>query len=285
MWPLKIEYIHMKYYYLIATLPDLSLEETKVKFDFDETLETISRNLEKEDELLLRYLLYPNDHKNLLNAIFHRHHHLPAVPFLKPAVFEEEIIEDYPHQQYTFPDYIADFLDDFQERFSEMSMREIENQLLQRFYQAVASAKDGFILDYFDFERILRSMITGFNRGLYPFKNPLEMVEEENISSRLAQEGVGVSLLAKAHPFIESLQQALVSKDPMKLEKTVDGIRWDFIDNFNWDFFGRQQVYGYVLKLLMVKRWAWLEEQQGEQHFERLCQQIRSSALTKTQEV
>ena len=275
----------MKYYYLIATLPDLSLEETRVKTDFDEALETISRNLEKEDELLLRYLIYPNDHRNLLNAIFHNHHHLPLAPFAKPAIFEEDIIEDYQHQQYTFPDYIADFLGTFQERFAEMSMREIENQLLHRFYSVVLSIEDDFISSYFTFERTLRSMISGFNRGLYPFKNPLEMVEDESISGRLAQEGVGVSLLAKAYPFIESLQQVLIAKDPTNIEKTVDGIRWDFIESFNWDFFGRQQVYGYVLKLLMVKRWAWLETQQDEQHFDRLCTQVRSSALTKTEEV
>lgn len=251
----------------------------------DEVMETIRRNLEKEDEVLLRYLLYPNDHRNLLGAIFQRYHHLPPPTFASPAIFEEAIIEDYQRQQYTFPDYIADFLGTFQERFAEMNMREIENQLLTRFYDAISEVNDDFMRSYFAFERIVRSMITGFNRGLYKFNSPLEMVEDESISGRLVQEGVGISILAKAYPFIESLRDSLVSKNPFAIEKAVDEVKWDFIENFNWDFFGRQQVYGYVLKLLMVKRWAWLEERQSEEHFERLCHQIRSSELIKTKEV
>ncbi len=268
----------MKYYYLIATLPDLTLEETKGKIDFGETIETIRRNLEKEDEKLFQFLLFPNDHRNLLNLIFSQYHQLALPPFESPSIFDKEMLEEYAHRPYEFPAHISDFLVTLQERFTSMSMAEMENQLLERFYQHIAELEDEFIRDYFAFERALKSIIVGLNRGLYTFMEGAEAIEIDRISERLAQEGAGATLLARTYPFIEKLGQVITSKDPSQIEKTVDEIKWDYIDGASNDFFGRQQVFGYVLKLLMVKRWTALREQE-DGHLERLCQQIRISTV------
>lgn len=268
----------MKYYYLIATLPDLTLEETKAKVDFEETIETIRRNLEKEDEKLFQFLLFPNDHRNLLNIIFSQYHQLDLPPFESPSIFDKEVLQEYAHRPYELPAHISDFIVTLQERFAGMSMAEMENQLLERFYQHIADLDDEFIRDYFGFERALRSILAGLNRGLYKLIQGVETIEIDRISERLAQEGAGATLLAKTYPFIEKLGQAIASKDPSHIEKTVDEIKWDYIDDASNDFFGRQQVFGYVLKLLMVKRWTGLREQE-DGHLERLCQQIRISTV------
>ncbi len=268
----------MNYYYLIATLPHLSLDETRRKIDFAETLETIKRNLERDDELLFRYLLYPNDNRNLLNAIFHHHHGVPLTGFLEPAIFDQSTIEEYLHEQYAFPEYMADFLRLYQDRFSELKLREIENELNRGFYHEVAQLDDEFIRNYFAFNRTLRSMVSGFNRGLYKYSAEVEPIEEEGISSQLSQEGAGVSILSKTYPFVEFLRDSLISKDPNRIEQTITDIRWDFVESYGVEFFGRQQVFGYVLKLLMVKRQTWLKDQNGKQHLERLINQIRTSS-------
>ena len=268
----------MKYYYLIATLPSLSLEEMKAKIDFEETLETIQRNLEKEDESLFQFILVPNDHRNLLNVIFGQYHQLPLPAMVSPSLFDQETIKEYAHRPYEFPPHMADFLVTSQERFDGMTMKEMENQLLDRFYQAVAKVDDEFIRDYFAFEQALHSIVAGLNRSLYESTGSIEPIEIDRISERLSQEGAGATLLAKTYPFIEKLGQAMATKDPMQIEKTIDQVKWEYIEGASNDFFGRQQVFGYTIKLLMVKRWADLKEQE-DGHFERLGQQIRLSPV------
>ncbi len=268
----------MRYYYLIATLPDLSLEETKSGIDFGETIETIRRNLEPEDEALLRYLLLRNDNKNLLGVIFHQYHQLPLPAMVQPCLFDEDTMVEFTHHPHDFPEYMADFITSFQERFADMGMAALENQLLLSFYQAVSVLNDNFIRDYFAFERDLRSIIAGLNRGVYEFSSGTEMVENERISERLSHEGAGASVLMKTYPFIESLKEVLDTKDPTQIEKAVDTIIWQYIDTANNGFFDRQQVYGYVLRLLMIRRWTMLEAQDGVQHFRQLSERVRSSS-------
>lgn len=265
----------MNYYYLIATLPNLSLEETRFKIDFEATLTTIRRNLEAEDELLFRYLIYPNDHKNLLGAIFRQYQDTARNLFVEPAIFDRSEIEEYPRQPHDFPEYLGDFVREFQDRFSELKRSEVEAQLARKFYHEVDQLDDDFIRAYFAFDRVLRSMIAGFNRALYPYNQEVELAELDHISGQLTQEGAGAAILARSYPFIEALREAIDTKDPNRIEPVLWEIRWEFVESYAADFFSRQQVYGYVVKLLMVKRLTDLRVQRREKHLDRLVGQIK----------
>ena len=264
----------MKYYYLIATLPDLSLEIETANINFDEIVETIERNLTNEDKQIFKYLIYPHDNRNLLNAIFKKHHGIVPLPFQRPAVFSPVIIEDYVQERYNFPDYMADFLMTFQERFSEMEMVETETHLVESFIREVSQVPEAFIKDYYFFEKHLKSMVAAFNRSLYNFHGSVSVLEETEISEKLANEGSGMSVLSQAYPFIVSLREAIHSKKPWLIEQTVDQIKWEFIDHYNKEFFSNRHVYGYVLKLFILQRRDLLEQADTKTHFERLNKQV-----------
>ena len=264
----------MSYYYLIATLPDLSLEIETANISFDEVIETIERNLSNEDKQIFKYLIYPNDNRNLLNAIFKKHHGIVPLAFQRPAVFSPVIIEDYVQERYNFPDYMADFLMAFQERFSELDMNELESHLTGGFYYEVSQVQDEFVKDYYFFEKSLRSMVSAFNRAMYNFHGSVSAMEDAEISEKLANEGSGISVLAQAYPFITSLRDAIHSKNPMIIEQAIEKIKWEFIENHKKEFFSRQHVYAYVLKLFILQRQALLEQADTKMQFERLNNQI-----------
>ena len=264
----------MKYYYLIATLPDLSLEIETSNINFDEIIQTIQRNLSNEDKRSFEYLIYPHDNQNLLHAIFKKHHDLIPLPFQRPAVFSPVVMEDYVQERYNFPDYMADFLVTFQERFSEMSMGEIESHLLQAFYQELSRVSDAFVKDYYLFEKTLKSVVAAFNRSVYTFYGSASVLEDSEITDKLANEGSGMSMLVNAYPFIVQLREAIHSKEPLIIEQCIDKIKWEFIDNYNKEFFSNTHVYGYVLKLFILQRRALLQQADANEHFERVSNQV-----------
>lgn len=264
----------MKYYYLLATLPDLSLDIETSNIDFSEIVNTIKRNLSEEDRKTFKYLIYPNDNRNLLNAIFKAHHGLIPLSYQKPSVFDEATIEDYVQERFSFPDYITDFLTTFQERFPEMGMDEIENHLMEGFFQEVAQLQDPFIGDYYSFERTLRSIVSAFNRSLYNFLDTGSGLEDPEVTDRLANEGSGMAILAQAYPFIASLREAIHSKDPLVIEQAIDRIKWEFIGNYSREFFSSRHVYGYTFKLFILQRRAAIDRADAEEQFTRLNDQI-----------
>ena len=264
----------MKYYYLIATLPDLSLEAETTNFNFGEVIDTIQRNLGEEDQQTFKYLIHPHDNGNLLNAIFKKHHGLVPLPFQQPSIFDQATIEDYVQERYNFPDYMSDFLVTYQERFSEMGIDEIEYNLLKGFYQEVSRVPDTFVVDYYQFEKTLRSMVAAFNRTMYPFVGTWPSLEDAEVTDKLANEGSGMSILAQAYPFITPLREAIHSKSPRAIEETIDEVKWGFIDNYGKGFFSNQHVYSYVLKLFILQRRASLAGADRDQHFERLIDQV-----------
>ncbi len=77
----------MKYYYLIASLPELSLTDPLPVVDVDKTLQIIQRNLDENDLRLSNYLIYPNDNQNLTNIIFEKNHNCSLPEFRTPSIF------------------------------------------------------------------------------------------------------------------------------------------------------------------------------------------------------
>ena len=71
----------MSYYYLIAGLPDLEPGMDTRKIDFKGVVATIQRNLAPRDERQFRYLLYPNDNRNLLNTLWHKYKSFPNLEY------------------------------------------------------------------------------------------------------------------------------------------------------------------------------------------------------------
>jgi len=80
----------MSYYYLISSLPDLSIGMDTKQIDFEKTFDLIQRNLTPEDNELFQYLIYPNDISTLLSILFHEYHQLPLFLLKKVAVYSEE---------------------------------------------------------------------------------------------------------------------------------------------------------------------------------------------------
>lgn len=264
----------MKYYYLLATLPDLSLDIETSNIDFIEIVNTIKRNLGEEDRKTFKYLIYPNDNRNLLNAIFKTHHGLIPLSFQQPSEFDQSTIEDYVQERFSFPDYVTHFLTTFQERFPEMGMDEIEDHLMEGFFQEVAQLQDPFIGDYYSFERTLRSIVSAFSRSLYTFLDTSSGLEDPEVIDKLANEGSGMAILGQAYPFIASLREAVHSKDPLVTEQAIDRIKWEFIDNYGKEFFGSRHVYSYTLKLFILQRRAVIDQADPKEQFTRLNDQI-----------
>jgi len=263
----------VNYYYLIAGLPDLSLDEDLPKIDVEEVIDTIQRNLSSLDEASFRYLLYTNDNRNFLNVLFHEYYNFPTSTFLAPATLAESVLQDYRRQQSEFPSYLCEFIRIHEDQFSSLSPRELEEILWVMFYEE-AEQQAPFIANYFRFDRQIKEMAAIYNSVNYSFlPQPTTVGGKE--SGAIGRGKTVPTAWLREYPYLESLGEVIATKRPDRIEKFMDRIRWDYLEDIS-GYFGCEQVFAYALKLLIVVRWQQMSPEKGSTHFEE-----RLSAIEK----
>ncbi|MEQ9300637.1 MAG: DUF2764 family protein [Cyclobacteriaceae bacterium] len=268
----------MSYYYLISGLPNLSLDQITENvpaqpIDVDEILDTIQRNLEPSDEQLFRYLIYPHDNHNLLNILFAKHSDLVQSTFITPALLSQQDLLDYHKHKGSFPSYMSAFLDAYEDQFSSISPSEMENKLLDFFYEDVGQ-KGPFIAEYYRFERSLKGLFSAYNHSYFDF---LAAPVDDEVAL-MHQVGQGKSIpsdLLRDYPYIEEIAQVISTHQPAAIEMLMDRIKWDYLDEVR-SFFSGEQVFAYTLRLLMVHRWQTMNAEKGAARFQELQEGIKN---------
>ncbi|MEL7002819.1 MAG: DUF2764 family protein [Bacteroidota bacterium] len=268
----------MSYYYLIAGLPELTLESNLKKMDCDELFETIKRNLEPSDWQTLKYLIYPIDNRNLLTVLFLKYKNFSISPFLTPSIFSEEEMNEYHKHKSAFPDYMEEYLKLNEDQFPTMSPREMEAKLWDMFYEEMSS-QDQFVIDYYHFENRLKETIAAYNSDYFSFLGEPSLTDYTLLGQLGKGKTVSTTLL-REYPYVEELGEKIHTSDPLSLERFIDRIKWDYLDEVK-GYFERDQVFVYALRLLMIKRWQTLELEKEEQRFNAIHKTIKESFNSK----
>ncbi len=264
----------MLYYYLISGLPDLRLDSEPRQIDFEEAYDAIERNLTEQDRVPYRYLLYPNDNRNILLTLFEEAQRRRLADFVQPSAFSIEEIRDYRHHQFLFPSYLSQFLEVYADQIGEVPISQMMARLEQLFTEEVENLADDFVSSWLDFDRTLKAIVATYNYATYAFlSRPPEPADGTLLKHLGPGKTVGTTL-SRAYPYLESLIEVMESRDPHKLEYEVDRIRWDFLDSFP-GFFGRHQVYAYALKLMMIQRAYNLRQKADEGHLAAIMDDIK----------
>ena len=264
----------MSYYYLIASLPDISPIVDTSRIDYDETFERIKRNLTAEDEKLFRYLIYPNDLQNLLSVLFHEYQDIPITTFKKPFFIDLEEIKAYRFTKGNFPDFMNDFIVENEDRFPNMSMREMEEAMLDSFYMEVSGLNNDFLSDYFSFDRELKALVAAFHFNAYSFLSQPNIQDADRLIGQLGPQRSASTSLAKDYLYLDGLIKVLSEEEPEKIVRYIDNILWNFLEERYEGSFSREEVFAYTVKLQITQRWLTLDQKTGDERFEKLHDKI-----------
>ena len=268
----------MKYYYLIASLPELKDIHTTLSDEtFADTVERIERNLDDTDRGLFRYMKFPQDHSNIISQVLEEFHKV-KMPYIDTfAVYPKDTIRYFRKYRNSLPDYMAEFISECEDRFANCSIRELENDLHSRFLKVVMDSESEFIREYFVFDHNLRSIAALINARIFSHSVNTDYMEDR-IRRNLGHGSMIPNEIKAEFTYIESLQAALESQHPDMIIEAMDSIRWSYIEErIGTKPFTTDHVFGYFLKLMIIKRRSSLE-QAGQQ--KTLMNILESAALT-----
>jgi hypothetical protein len=256
-----------KYYYLVASLPDLSLEKKHSKLNPDEIYENIVQNLEEQDHKFLRLFLLQNDLRNLVNLFSGNYRFSKPYPdFFTPSNFSEEQINELHYHLDEMPSFIVRLLEEKEDEFRSLDPGRIELLFFNAYYQQCLQSENNYIKRYFEFDLGLRNIIAGLNCKKYNQKLADHILDDYATSKAILKSNAKDFGLSDYFPYITKIQELIDAGDVIKLENFVEELRWNYIEEItSASFFDIDIILGYTTKLLMIKRKTQFRPEEGSE--------------------
>lgn len=261
------------YYYLVAGLPDIILEQSKLSLTLQDFRKELQAHLHPDDYLLVETLFLTADNRNVLNIL---QKNIDEFDHTGKYTFDE--LEEELKEPEILPGYLKTFISHFkagQPLIPDMSW---EDQLTALYYDYSAQISNEFLRTWFEFERNIKNILTGFSarRHKIPVENLL--IGNDTVTNAIRKSNARDFGLSSEFPFVEKLIQLNENSNLLEREKALDQLKWNYIDELNtFNYFSIELILGFVFKLTMVERWLKLDKKTGEEMFRRLVSDLENS--------
>jgi hypothetical protein len=268
-----------EYHYLIASLPDLLSPEENTEHPFPEFLDFCREQMTPSDIDLLNCCFILNDIKNVCRYA------AKEADYITPSYYSQEFFDEALMDKDLFLPFISDFLFDLDAGTRVYPDVSPENELLIRLFENIESHFDSFIRDYLYFELHCRNICTALSHRALGLDYGGKIISADFISERIEQSNAPDFGLGGEIGLFEPILDQFGKTDPIEIEKTIEQIRWHWLDEaVGHRMFTRDAVISYAIKLQSVERWLKLLPVEGKRMLDVLIQQAREKSSTISNE-
>ena len=297
-----------KYYYLIAGLPNISFDDSKLPYSVSEFKEELVNHLTKDDARLLEFFSLQIDNKNLLEQIQNPDYDPEeggriTYDELK-VLFEglknekaKKLNEDGEEEEYDEenPPKIKPFknknkrLPAYFETFARAYFESIENEeetvvpwedrLSALYYEYAMKSKNAFIASWFELNLNISNIFTALTCRKYKLDRATYIVGDTWTSNQLRTSNARDFELSESLEYLPSVARFAEEADLLQRERKTDFLKWEWIDDQIFvkalDF---ESVLAYFLKLEILERWTSLDKATGEKTFRQLVEAMKKGS-------
>ncbi len=271
-----------QYHYLISGLPDLS---------FNEPGEGISPGSFKK---ILEQQLHPDDYRQA-ELVFLKEDHSHLISFLENGEMTDEGYGNYSEEDYRnqvslfssilpaadiLPGYIVKVLKDHGPEEREKDTLQISRMLTDGYYLHVMENGIPFLRKYTAFDYDLSNLLAFVKAGDHGLAQERFIAGDSGFSGHLRRYA-GKSLPKDpGFELFDEIMSYTGSESFAGEEKKIDRLRWRMIGELTlFDDFTIEKILGYLLQMLILKRWSSLDRESGEAKLRELLDRSQKEAL------
>lgn len=272
------------YYFLIAGLPDLSIDQGKLQFGSSEFREYLKSQLFKKDYHCIEWFFLPYDNSNLLQILNKSEGDLNSSAIYSREQLELAIAEVatpdklFSDEQSNVHAYIKKFLGIYFSQEEQMSATKADYELTSLYLREALNADNQFFRKWMEFEINLKNVLI-FNTA-QNFNLPMDdhFIGDTPMVNSLRKR-IGRDLGEAAEwEYFDRINQLNDITDISVREKAIDQLRWTVLDEMNtFNYFSIEIVISYMVKIQIIERWLKLDPKTGEELFRRLLGDLQSS--------
>ncbi len=276
-----------QYYYLVAGLPNISLDDSKIAVGPELFRQEAKEQLSKKDYSYLELLHLPSDMQNLLYVLYKEDRRDSE------GIYSHEFWQDYI-------DYIRDNLDnpnmvcpdEFQAipEFVRESIKKtlsleelppkdsVNQELLSKFFRFSAEHKNPFLSAWFEMERYIRNILSAINGRNHKVPFAQYLIGDDEVVFQLSSSHAADFGLGKELPIFDNVMRIWEQNDILHRERGYDVYKGKWIDEQNFfNYFNIDRILGYYSKLRIIDRWIRADAELGRQVFQDTIDRLENS--------
>ncbi|MDR2915303.1 MAG: DUF2764 domain-containing protein [Tannerella sp.] len=282
-----------KYYCLIAGLPSVTLDDTKLTYSVSEFKTELDTILSDQDKQLMRWLFFKYDNHNLLSFLrkisenkFDGRGNFSAEEIREICNLLQE--EDKVPEKIPVPAYFVKFIRRYYARFEEAESIEfqlLEDYISALYYNEAIECKNVFLSSWFEMNLNIGNILTAQNCQKYGLDKSSYIIGQNEIARQLRQSSARDFNIGKTLDYITEIVQIAEDQDLIMREKHLDALRWKWLDdNTFFKTFDIESVIAYMLRLEMIERWILLDKVRGEKTFRKLVSDMKQESSDTLEE-
>ena len=283
------------YYYLIAGLADISLDDNKTPVSVESLRTELYDALDAADRKVMDLLLLENDCRNLIallrsdqtslkeSTLDSHWTHIGLTPKLD-GLFSVEQMEELVvavKAQDKCPAGIPQFMYRFVQEYQDETWREqagfAEDRLWALFYDYAMQADNEFVRSWYSFNLDVNNIQTAITARKYNLDMQKVIVGQNETAQALRTSGARDWGLSQELDYFDDVVRLLDESDLAQRERKTDQLRWNWLEeNTFFNYFTIERLFSYMVRLGMVERWTTLDKEKGQQLFRQLIGELKS---------
>lgn len=265
------------YYYLVAGLPDISLEDGKLSYTISDFRAESYGDLSAKDQALIDLFYLKYDHADLLSLLKDK----DAVTQGKGNFSSEDLLQliasvkEGEKPDAKFPSYLYDFIAQYLALPAD-ELYKAENLLASAYYAYAMKSKNPFIASWFEFNLNINNILAAFAARKYKMNVAEVIVGDTDVCEMLRTSNARDFGLSETLDYFEPLQRLVETDDLVEREKKVDQLKWKWLEDASFfHYFTIERLFVFLLQLEMIERWVLLDKEKGSELFRQMIQNLK----------
>ena len=265
------------YYYLVAGLPDISLEDGKLSYTISDFRAESYGDLSAKDQALIDLFYLKYDHADLLSLLKDK----DAVTQGKGNFSSEDLLQliasvkEGEKPDAKFPSYLYDFIEQYLALPAD-ELYKAENLLASAYYAYAMKSKNPFIASWFEFNLNINNILAAFAARKYKMNVAEVIVGDTEVCEMLRTSNARDFGLSETLDYFEPLQRLVETDDLVEREKKVDQLKWKWLEDASFfHYFTVERLFVFLLQLEMIERWVLLDKEKGSELFRQMIQNLK----------
>lgn len=277
-----------KYFYLIAGLPDVALEDTKITYSIEDFNDEIYPYLSKKDKKIIDLFFLSYDNKNLFNLLLNEEAKINArgnftkekllyfISIIKESVENDERIII---KEKDFPAYLVEFLKHY---FSDQEKEKkpkvyLEDYLSVLYYKYALKCKSEFTAKWFQFNLNLKNTLIALSGRRYNIDVSESILGENQIAKALRTSTMRDFGLSEELDYLEELIKVDEITELTDREKKIDELRWRWMEEETiTNYFTIERLFVFLIQIDIIERWNLLDKEKGNQIFRGIIDSLKN---------
>lgn len=270
-----------QYFYLISGLPELQLDDQKLKLTLNEFRTELIEHLSAADWQVVRYFFMQFDNANLLRFLKDKEVELDELGNLNKEdlldimlLFKESDTPEHPQMLPYFSPFVPAYLAN-QDKVPTMNW---EDQLFSFYYDYALQCKNEFISEWFQYNLNITNVLAAFNCMKYGFEREKVIVGTDEISEAIRTRNSRDFGIVAEFPEVEEVLRIAEESDIYERERKIDMMKWNWLEEKGFfHYFDVEHVFVYLVRLQLLSRWVRLEKESGLKVFREMIDILQHS--------